>query len=102
MLLRLLLTVLLALVAVPAPAAMPCHDATTASARPMTGRHLPAPIHDQAQSPHFCTGCIPPTAMLGVRIAAPALLLSAPPLARVARLDLGGDDPPSLPPPRMA
>jgi len=101
MLLRLLLTMMLALVAIPAPAAMPCHDTATATTMPMTGHHMPAPAPDKAQPPHLCAGCVPPSAMRGARIAAPASLPAARPVARIAHLDLGGNDPPSVPPPRL-
>lgn len=108
MLLRLLLTLMLAMVAVPAAAAMPCHDSAAAdtmtaamAAGAMTGRHhRPAPMPDPATAAHFCVGCVPPSSLVGARLAAPALIPAAPPAARVARLDLGGGDPPSLPPPR--
>jgi len=101
MLLRLLLTVMLALVAVPAPAVMPCHDTATATRMPMAGHSMPAPAPDTTQPPHFCTGCVPPSAMLGARVIVPAPRPAAPPVARIARLDLSGNDPPSLPPPRQ-
>jgi hypothetical protein len=102
MLLRLLLTVMLALVAIPAPAAMPCHDTGAAMTMNMPGQPAPAPAPDKGQPPHFCTGCVPPSAMMGTRVSPPVLLPGAPPVARIAQLDLGGNDPPSLPPPRAA
>jgi hypothetical protein len=102
MLLRLLLTLLLSIVAIPASAAMPCHDAgSTTVAMTMPGHHSPAPVRDDMPAAHFCTGCVPPSAMLATRIMPPALLPAVPPIARVAQLDLGGSDPPSLPPPRL-
>jgi len=108
MLIRLLLTLMLAMAGIPA-AAMPCHDAAPVEA-PMAGHSMThsmplpdhAPSRDAAPTGHFCVGCIPPVALLGARVEAPPAMPAAAPVARTLRLDPGRGDPPSLPPPRDA
>ncbi len=99
MLARLILTVLLAALALPATAAMPCHDDT-----PMMGEmahHAPA-SPDRAVPAHVCIGCVPPSSWRTARIEMPTLFPAAPapiPLAVLAAEPARAPDPP---PPRVS
>lgn len=100
MLVRLLLTLLLALFAAPAMAT-DCHGAKAAHHEMPSGHDAPAPS-DEALAPHACVGCIPPSDWLGARLDTPPLAPSADPVASVTALRLGQAPPPALPPPRRA
>src|SRR3546814_16266038 len=77
MIARLLLVLLLAGLALPATAAMPCHDAAPPPMAGMT-HHAPA-ISDAPTAPakampaHLCIGCVPPSSWRAGTIAAPLL-----------------------------
>ena len=101
MLRRLLFSLLLACLALPATAAMPCHDggADTAMVMPAGA----ASHHGPAMAAHICIGCVPPSSWRTAPDFAPPLIVSeAPPVAVLARLDLGRAAPPATPPPRRA
>lgn len=99
MLRRLLFSLLLACLALPATAAMPCHDGGTAAMMMPDG---PVPHHHKAAA-HICIGCVPPSSWRTALDLAPPLMISeAPPVAVLARLDLGRAAPPATPPPRRA
>jgi hypothetical protein len=97
MLVRLLLALLLAAVAVPTAAPAACHDA------PASGHAMPMPADDgrpDAVPVHACAGCIPPSDWLGARVAAPLPIASAPPSPMPPASLAGTGAPPDLPPPR--
>jgi hypothetical protein len=103
MLLRLLLGILIATLAMPAMAQGGCHDDVPAS---VTASHhamsMPMPMgkHGGAAAEHVCAGCIPPSTWRSGATAR-AVLPTAMPLAqRIARLDLAPPAPPATPPPR--
>jgi len=100
---RLILVLLMAAFSLPA-AASTCHDAAVSvadHAMPMQqGDHQPAPAPEAPFATHGCVGCVPPSDLLGARIAPPLPVPAAAPAERVATLDLGGTAPPDLPPPR--
>jgi hypothetical protein len=101
MLHRLIFSLLLACLALPATTTMPCHDGGAEAAMTMqTGkRHH----HDPAMAAHACIGCVPPSSWRTAPDLAPPLMIpAAPPVAVLARLDLGRAMPPATPPPRRA
>ncbi|RIA37604.1 hypothetical protein DFR49_3491 [Hephaestia caeni] len=106
MIARLLLVLLLAGLALPATATMPCHDGAPPPMAGMT-HHAPATSDvpttpAKAMPAHLCIGCVPPSSWRAGTIAAPLLppmtlggrplraLIAGPPLA------------PEPPPPRLA
>jgi hypothetical protein len=96
---RLILTVLLAALALPATAAMPCHDDA-----PMVGEsmhHAPA-SPDRAIPAHICIGCVPPSSWRAARIEAPTLLPATPAPSPLAALAAGPTHAPDPPPPRTS
>ncbi len=101
MLLRLILAVMLMLGGVAADAASPCCDAPKMSGHSMAGQSMPDEAPTKALPVHNCIGCVPPSDLLPTRIAEPIPPIAIPPVAGVARLDLGRNVPPSLPPPRI-
>jgi hypothetical protein len=97
MLARLILAVLLAALALPATAAMPCHDDT-----PVMGEmvhHAPA-SPDRAIPAHICIGCVPPSSWRAARFETPALIPVAPVPGPLAVLAAGTARAPDPPPPR--
>jgi hypothetical protein len=101
MLLRLILAVMLMLGGVAADAASPCCDVPAMSGHSMAGQPMPGKAPAKALPAHNCIGCVPPSNMVPARIAEPISPIAIPPVAGVARLDLGRSIPPSLPPPRI-
>ncbi|HVI98899.1 MAG TPA: hypothetical protein VM657_07530 [Sphingomonas sp.] len=97
---RLILALLLACLALPATATMPCHDDAPAPMAGMTHHAPDAP--DAAMPAHLCIGCVPPSSWRVGTITAP--LLPAMPLAgRPFRASVAGPPlTPEPPPPRLA
>jgi hypothetical protein len=100
---RLIFALLLACLALPATAAMPCHDDAAMPAMAMTN-HAPASSdhRDQAVAAHVCIGCVPPSSWRRVPQApfvpaARVVLAWAP-----APLALHSASRPATPPPRAA
>jgi hypothetical protein len=100
---RLILALLLACLALPATAAMPCHDDAAMPAMAMT-HHAPASSghQDQAVAAHICIGCVPPSSWRRV-VHAPRLP-TTPLIAEwaPASLALHTASRPTTPPPRAA
>ena len=99
MLARLILAVLLTALALPATAAMPCHDDA-----PMIGEmmhHAPA-VPDRAVPAHICIGCVPPSSWRTAPIDTPFLLPAAPEFQALAGLVAGPAHAPDPPPPRIS
>jgi hypothetical protein len=100
---RLILALLLACLALPATAAMPCHDDAAMPAMAME-HHAPASgeHRDQAVTAHACIGCVPPSSWRR------APQMAVLPTARIiadwapAPLALHGASRPDTPPPRAA
>jgi hypothetical protein len=103
MLLRLILGILIAALAMPAMAKSGCHDdmpmavASSHHAAPMS---MPMSKHDGTAAEHVCAGCIPPSTWRSGMIAHAALPPAMPSPAHVTRLDLAPSAPPATPPPR--
>ncbi len=104
MLLRLILALLMAALAMPAMASHGCHDdmpaATVASHMMTKSAPMPMGKHDGTAAEHVCAGCIPPSTWRS-HVPARRVLVAALPLAsRIATLDLAPQAPPATPPPR--
>ena len=101
---RLIFALLLACLALPATATMPCHDGRGQAVTAMKAAEshaAPMPHHrDPATAAHVCIGCVPPSSWRAAPDLAPPLLAEAPPVAALARLDPGRGAPPATPPPR--
>jgi hypothetical protein len=98
---RLLFSLLLVCLALPAMAAMPCHDGRAAATMVMPAGA--ASRHGPAMAAHICIGCMPPSSWrTAPDLAPPPIVSEAPPVAVLARLDLGRPAPPATPPPRRA
>jgi hypothetical protein len=100
---RLILALLLACVALPATAAMPCHDDAVMPAMVMEHRAPASGEHrDQAVAAHVCIGCVPPSSWR--RAPQAAIVPVAPVIAdwAPAPLALHTASPPATPPPRSA
>jgi len=100
---RLILALLLACLALPATAAMPCHDDAAMPAMAME-HHAPAGSdhRDSAVAAHVCIGCVPPSSW---RRVAQAPFVPTPPLVvdwTPAPLALHTTSRPTTPPPRAA
>jgi len=103
MLLRLILSLLLAAVALPGSvlAMAPCHDAPAMMAMPAHHAAPTAPTHrEDAAGVHICLGCIPPASLAPRLVLHPAMLGDAPLISHVARFDTGDAPTPATPPPR--
>ena len=101
MLVRLILSLLLAAFTLPAMASAPCHD-TPAPMAMAAGHSMPAmPTHEnKAIVLHDCMGCIPPSSLKsGADIGAP-LRPAEIRIAGFTRLDPGTAPAPATPPPR--
>jgi hypothetical protein len=101
MLVRLILSLLLAAFTLPAMASAPCHD-TPAPMAMAAGHSMPAmPVHqDKAIALHDCMGCIPPSSLKsGADLGAP-LQPAEIRIAGFARLNPGKAPAPATPPPR--
>jgi len=101
MLVRLILSLLLAAFTLPAMATGPCHDTPTPMAM-AAGHSMPAaPAHgDKAIVAHDCIGCIPPSTLKnGADIASP-LKRAEIRITGFARLNPGKAPAPATPPPR--
>jgi hypothetical protein len=101
MLLRLILGVLIAALAMPAMAHSGCHDDMPAA---LTSAHhamsMPMSKHDGTAAEHVCAGCIPPSTWRS-GVMTRAVPPSAVSLARrIETLDLAPSAPPATPPPR--
>ena len=105
MIARLLLAIMFALTAIPAPSAachMPGDGAMVAMHHvPDHPAKAPAKAPEKAMPTHACIGCIPPGDWLGARIAVPPIMRAPADAPTIARLDLGRSAPPALPPPRI-
>jgi hypothetical protein len=103
MLLRLLLGILIAALAMPAMAKSGCHDdvpmAVGSSHHAMS---MPMSKHDGTAAEHVCAGCIPPSTWRSAMITHAALPPAMPSPARVTALDLAPSAPPATPPPRRS
>jgi len=100
---RLILALLLACLALPATAAMPCHDDAAMPTMAME-HHAPAGSdhRDSAVAAHVCIGCVPPSSW---RRVAQASFVPTPPLVvdwTPAPLALHTTSRPTTPPPRAA
>jgi hypothetical protein len=99
---RLILALLLLCVALPATAAMPCHDDKMPVAMAMPHQTGTADHQDKAMMAHVCIGCVPPSSWRGASIASSPLLSAAIPVAQPASALIGARTRPTTPPPRMA
>ena len=103
MLLRLILAILIAALAMPAMAKSGCHDdlpATVAMNHHAMSMPMPMSKQDGTTAEHVCAGCIPPSTWRGGVITRAVPPRATPPVARIARLDLAPSAPPATPPPR--
>jgi len=101
MLLRLILGVLIAALAMPAMAQSGCHDDMPAAV--MSAHHAmstPMSKHDGTATEHVCAGCIPPSTWRAGVITRAVLSSALSPGMRIATLDLAPSAPPATPPPR--
>lgn len=99
---RLLLTLLSLVLAIPAAATPACHDAAPRVSASMPHHHAVPATPGTAAATHDCLGCIPPSDWIGPPLAArllPAALRRVP--APVAQ-PLGMALKPTPPPPRLA
>jgi hypothetical protein len=103
MLLRLILGILIAALAMPAMAKSGCHDDMPATVA-MNHRAMSMPMskHDGTANEHVCAGCIPPSTWRSGVITRAALPSATPAVARIAKLDLAPPAPPATPPPRRS
>src|SRR5690242_19278241 len=99
---RLILALLLLCVALPATAAMPCHDDAMPAA--MTMSHRPGLVghQDKAMTAHVCIGCVPPSSWRSAEVAPAPLAQAAAPIAQLSSLLIGERSKPKTPPPRAA
>lgn len=99
---RLILALLLAVFAMPAMAAGPCHEAPKPQmmAGMAHGSHRAPRRDDHATVPHVCIGCIPPASLAVAAVDARALRVAVPRRIVVAAFDPAAGLPPALPPPR--
>lgn len=103
MIARLIFALLLACLALPATAAMPCHDDAAMPAMAME-HHAPAGSdhRDQVVAAHICIGCVPPSswrrAPQAPRVPVALLITDWAP----APLALHTESRPATPPPREA
>jgi hypothetical protein len=105
MIARLILSLLLAALTLPAMAAASCHEAPAtemaASHHGMPMPVTPVPGHDdKAVVAHACIGCIPPSTLKSGAAAAPMMRSAQIRLARSATFDPGKAPAPDTPPPR--
>ena len=103
MLLRLILGMLIAALAMPAMAKSGCHDdmpAAVAISDHAMSIPMPMSKHDGTAAEHVCAGCIPPSTWRSGLIAHAALPAVMPSITRIATLDLAASAPPATPPPR--
>ena len=103
MLSRLILLLLLACLALPAMASVPCHDGSAEMAGMAMPHEVPAPTPEperKAIPVHACMGCIPPASLMRAVMAAPMAAGDLRLVSRSARFDAGPAAPPATPPPR--
>jgi hypothetical protein len=101
MLTRLILSLLLAALALPAMAASPCHDAPASMA--MAPHHsMPAmPGHeDKVIMVHSCIGCVPPSSIEPRTISHPVIPDDIVRSEAIAPFDAATPAAPATPPPR--
>ena len=99
---RLILALLLLCVALPATAAMPCHDGAMPAAMVMTHQSSTGDRHDNALTAHVCIGCVPPSSWRSAEVASPPLVRAVEPISGLSSLRLGERSKPKTPPPRAA
>ena len=105
MLLRLILGMRIAALAMPAMAKSGCHDdmpAAVAISDHAMSMPMPMPMskHDGTAAEHVCAGCIPPSTWRSGAIVRAALPPAMPSVVWIATLDLAPPAPPATPPPR--
>jgi hypothetical protein len=101
MLLRLILGLLMAALALPAMAHSGCHDdMPMAMASAHRGMPMPISKHDGTATEHLCAGCIPPSTWRSGVPGRARLATIVPLVASTYRLDLATSVPPATPPPR--
>jgi hypothetical protein len=103
MLLRLILAILIAALAMPAMALGGCHDdvpAAVVMTNPAMAPSMPMEKHDSIAAEHVCAGCIPPSTWQSGVSPAPMLTSAVPLASLIATLDLAPPAPPATPPPR--
>jgi hypothetical protein len=99
---RLILALLLLCVALPATAAMPCHDDAMPAAMAMPHQSGTADHQDKATMAHVCIGCVPPSSWRGADFDSPPLAQGSSPIAKPSSLLVGEPSKPRTPPPRIA
>lgn len=101
MLLRLIIGILIAALAMPAMAKSGCHD-DMPTAVAVSHHSMPMPLskHDGTAAEHVCAGCIPPSTWRSGVIARAVLPPTTPHVERITTLDLATPMPPATPPPR--
>jgi hypothetical protein len=103
MIARLIFTLLLACLALPAMASAPCHDGSGEMAGMTMPHTMPAPVDNhepKALAVHACMGCIPPATLLRAGMTAPMPLAALPAGRALVRFDRRRMTPPATPPPR--
>lgn len=101
---RLLLTLLIACLALPAVAVEACAPPPQDAAMAMHGHHAPPAPVDEDQTPdtaaqHGCIGCVPPLAVSALPAGAP--LITRPFADRPPTLNIAPPYGPTPPPPRL-
>lgn len=99
---RLILALLLLCVALPATAAMPCHDDKMPAAMTMSKQSGTADHQDKAMMAHVCIGCVPPSSWRSAEVAPPPLAHAVAPIAQLSSLLISDQSKPKTPPPRAA
>lgn len=99
---RLILALLLSCVALPATAAMPCHDDAMPATMAMSHQSGTSDHQDRALIAHVCIGCVPPSSWRSAEVAPPPLARAAAPIAQLPSLLIGERSKPKTPPPRAA
>lgn len=99
---RLILTILSLLMALPAAAMPACHEAAPVAATMAHHgeHHVPAPEAPIAS--HDCIGCIPPCDWAGRSVSEPLLPVALAPSTIPASMHETGSPKPTTPPPRLS
>ena len=100
---RLILALLLLCVALPATAAMPCHDGDAMPAAMTMPHDTPATQdhRDTTLAAHICIGCVPPSSWRSAVVAEAPIASTLAPMAQLTSPRLGERLKPSTPPPRF-